>query len=109
MPAPAAASATCACVPPQADSPPRVWLHLTLTYGLLTAAVATLAGCSDWRRLSERAVQLSTRSTASPVEGLAAADSYAAEAQDAALELQMQEPPVTVPVHTRVAGDADQC
>ena len=31
-------------------NPNQVWQHLTLTYALLTAAMALLAGCSNWRR-----------------------------------------------------------
>ena len=32
----------------------QVWQHLTLTYGLLAAAMAALAGCSDWGRYVRR-------------------------------------------------------
>jgi len=74
-----------------ATSPTQVWQHLTLTYALLTAAMALLAGCSDWHRLSERAVRLSASASTAEEQhgvglanvGLAAADGHAAAARDA--------------------------
>ena len=61
-----------------AQSPSNVWQALTITYSVLTLAMATCAGCSNWDVLAERA---SAKSNGGEAEmqsvggGLAAADS----------------------------------
>ena len=42
-----------------AHSPAQVWRALTATYWLLVATMACLAGCSSWRRLSDKAIAAS--------------------------------------------------
>ena len=73
-----------------ADSPSHVWRMLAITYTCLIVAMGVLAGCSDWRKLSKRAVENSrssgdadtdgtTSTGAARSGGLAAADSAAVE------------------------------
>ena len=42
-----------------ASSPAQVWQRISLTYTLLTAAMALAAACCDWRQLSQRAIAAS--------------------------------------------------
>ena len=72
---------------------------LGVTYTLLCTAMGLCAGCHDWHKLSERAVELSSSSgggnastnTQTGGGGLAAADSYALEAAKAA-EPEVEQP-----------------
>lgn len=92
----------------------EVWQRLGIMYVILTTALSSCAGCSSWKELSERAIAMSTTSSTAAAEGaagggaevcgkqacggrvagLAAADAHAAD-----VELQLESPTATPPVH----------